>query len=79
MSTDGHKVDRVIAETLGIDGGIITEQLAYGDVPEWDSLNHVELMLRLESEFGVEVGEDDMLELTSVRAIRQFVERRREP
>lgn len=73
---DDNRVDRVIGEALKIDGSLVRDDLSYGDVPEWDSLNHVDLMLRLEEDFGVEIGEDEMLELTSVRAIRAFVESR---
>ena len=71
-----NRVERVIGEALRIDRHLVKDELAYGDIPEWDSLNHVDLMLRLESDFGVEIGEDEMLELTSVRAIRAFVEGR---
>lgn len=71
---DDNRVEQVIAEVFKIDRQAVKDDLAYGDVSEWDSLNHVELMLRLETDFGVEIGEDEMLELTSVRAIRAFVE-----
>lgn len=74
---EDNRVERVIAEALRIDAQRVKDELAYGDVPEWDSLNHVDLMLRLETDFGVEIGEDEMLELTSVRAIRTFVQSRR--
>jgi citrate synthase len=74
---DENRVEQVISEALKIDRHLVTDDLSYGDVPEWDSLNHVDLMLRLEQHFGVEIGEDEMLELTSVRAIRAFVEGRR--
>ena len=73
------RVERVIAEALRIEPRLVTDDLAYGDLSEWDSLNHVDLMLRLESEFGVEIGEDEMLSLTSVRAIRAFVDGRASP
>lgn len=67
-------VRQVVAETLEIDPGAVTDELEYNGIPQWDSLNHVNLMLALESTYGIEVDEDLMVELTSVRAIRRHVE-----
>jgi citrate synthase len=41
----------------------------------WDSLGHINLVLAIEETYGVIVDEDAVVELTSVRAIRDFVER----
>ena len=69
-------VVQVIAEQLRVPEARIRDELAYGAIPEWDSLNHVNLMVALEAEYGVTVDEDRMVELTTVRAIRTFVEAR---
>ncbi len=66
-------VEQVVAATLGISSGAVTDALEFNSIPEWDSLNHVNLMLALESAYGVEIDEDRMIELTNVRAIRDFV------
>lgn len=69
-------VVQVIAEKLRIPQERIRDELAYNTIPEWDSLNHVDLMVALEAEYGVTIDEDRMVELTTVRAIRAFVEAR---
>ena len=69
-------VVQVIAEKLRIPQERIRDELAYGAIPEWDSLNHVDLMVALEAEYGVTIDEDRMVQLTTVRAIRAFVEAR---
>ena len=66
-------VEDVIAGVLKIPVGAVTDDLEFNGVPQWDSLNHVNLMLELEQVYGVTVDEEHMVELTSVRAIRQFV------
>ena len=66
------QVHTLIAEVLGIDVDRVVDQLAYGDLPEWSSLHHVNLMLALEERLGVEIGPDQMVELTSVAAIEAF-------
>ena len=31
----------------------LTAETAYGSIPEWDSVNHLRLVMELEKEFGV--------------------------
>jgi citrate synthase len=69
-------VNQLIAAQLRIAEARIRDELAFGTIPEWDSLNHVELMVALEAEYGVAIDEDKMVELTTVRAIRTFVDAR---
>jgi citrate synthase len=68
-------VEEIIARELKIAPGSVHDGLEYGSIPEWDSLNHVNLMLALESAHGVEIDEDLMVELSSVAAIREFVQK----
>ena len=62
----------LIAEVLGIDIRRVNEDLAFGEAPEWDSLNHVNLMLALEKRLGIEIGPEQIVELTSVAAIDEL-------
>jgi citrate synthase len=66
-------VEDVIARSLRIERGAVTETLAFNGVPQWDSLAHVDLMLALEAAYGLVIDEDRMIELTTVPAIRRFV------
>ena len=66
-------LEAVVAGVLNVPVTSVTDDLEFNGVPQWDSLNHVNLMLKLEEVYGVTVGEDEMVELTSVRAIRAFV------
>ena len=52
----------------------VTDDLAFRSIRQWDSLNHVNLMLALESSLDTEIDDDLMVELASVKAIRRFVE-----
>jgi citrate synthase len=69
-------VVQLIAEQLRVPQARVRDELAFGAIPEWDSLNHVNLMVALEAEYGVTVDEDHMVELTTVREIRTFIEAR---
>jgi acyl carrier protein len=66
-------IDCLIADALKISPEEVRDDLEYGSIETWDSLAHVSLMLQLESEYDLEIDEDTMVELTSVRAIKEFL------
>ncbi|MFB8033729.1 acyl carrier protein [Streptomyces sp. NPDC056004] len=66
-------VRRVIAETLNIHTSDVTGDLAFQSIPEWDSLAHVALMLRLEEAYDALIDDEMLVELTSVKSIVDFV------
>ncbi|RHW65155.1 acyl carrier protein [Clostridium botulinum] len=65
-------VIQIIKQVLNISEEQITDDLSYQSIPEWDSLNHVSLIIALEKAFDVTIGEELLLKLTSVAAIRKF-------
>jgi acyl carrier protein len=66
-------LEDVIAETLRISPSAVTDALAFNGIPQWDSLAHVELMVALESTYGVTVDEDQMVDLMTVADIRSYL------
>jgi acyl carrier protein len=66
------EVRTLIAEVLGLSPGRVHENLGYGDVPQWDSLHHVELVLALEDRLGVQIEPEQMVELGNVSLIEEF-------
>jgi len=66
------EIEQIIADVLGIGREQVVPDLAYQSVDEWDSVNHVNLMLALEERTGKEIDGDLMVELTNVRAILEF-------
>ncbi|MCK5013466.1 MAG: acyl carrier protein [Candidatus Omnitrophica bacterium] len=45
-------------------------------ISDWDSLNHLNLVMALQDEFGVELGFEDMLEITVVGDIKNVLTRK---
>ena len=64
-----EKVIGVLASALNVGQNDVTPQLAFGDMPQWDSMGHMEVMVSLEENFGVEVNADTISNLISVPAI----------
>jgi acyl carrier protein len=69
------RVPVLLAEAFRIPPAEISPDLAFGDLPQWDSMGHMELMMLLEEQFGVEINTETIAELVSVPAIIQYLEK----
>lgn len=63
------KVIKLIAEVLGVSTEVVKDDLAVGDIPEWDSLAHMRIIASLESELGVVLDIEQTLEIEDVEDI----------
>jgi citrate synthase len=63
------KVQPVLAAALKVEPAQITPALQFGDLPQWDSMGHMEVMVSLEETLGVEITAETITALTSVEAI----------
>ena len=59
----------LLAQTLKIPADRITPDTTAADLPAWDSLAHVNLMMSLEQAFDIMLEVEEFPELMSVRAI----------
>jgi acyl carrier protein len=78
QNTLSEKVVLTLQEALRVDQGEIGPQTEFGDLPQWDSMGHMEVMVALEKAFGVEITADTITELVSVPAICAYIEARDE-
>lgn len=60
-----------VAEVLRVAPGDLDDATAPSNTPAWDSLKAIELVAALEDDFEVEFTTQEILELSSVGAIRQ--------
>jgi acyl carrier protein len=67
------RLKRLMAITFGVPAREIPDDVAAGDFPRWNSLAHLELMMAVEMEFQIQVPSDQMLELSSLGAIEDFL------
>ncbi len=68
-----QNVRALLADVFQIQPDEVTPELAFGDLPQWDSLGHMDVMMRLEEQFGVEINTDTIAELVSVPAICEYI------
>jgi acyl carrier protein len=60
----------LIAGTLGVPPSEINEASAMSNTRKWDSLRQLMLITELETVYGIELTDQEMLETTSVQQIR---------
>lgn len=64
-----NRVVSLVVDALQVSPQEITPETAFGDLPAWDSMGHMEIMLALEEHFGLEIDADAIASLTSVPQI----------
>lgn len=67
------RIQALLVASLQVSPDEVHPELAFGDLPQWDSMGHMEVMLALEMEFGVEINADTITSLTSLPAIRDYL------
>jgi acyl carrier protein len=55
---------------LNMDAASINEDSSMDNVPNWDSLRHMNLILALEEEFKVSIPDEDAGNITSYKLIK---------
>jgi acyl carrier protein len=68
-----EQVRNLIAGALQVPAETVTPELSFGDLPQWDSMGHMEVMMQLEERYGMEVSADTIATLTSVPAICDYL------
>jgi len=66
-----ERVEAIFRQSFEIEK--FTEDLSIDNIPGWDSMAHVGLILALQKEFGVTIAPAEAIELTNVKNIIQFL------
>ena len=61
---------QVMATMLNVDAATIGPDASMDNVPNWDSLRHMNLVLALEEEFKVTIPDEDAGNITSYKLIK---------
>ena len=74
MADTYEKVKAVVAERLLIEEDKITPEARFREDLEVDSLGLVDLIMRLEEEFGTEISEEDAETLSTVQDAVTYID-----
>ena len=61
---------QLIATMLNVDVSAINEDSSMDNLPNWDSLRHMNMVLALEEEFKVSIPDEDAGSITSYKLIK---------
>ncbi|MDO5970708.1 acyl carrier protein [Flavivirga aquimarina] len=67
---------KVIAKALDISTEIITDQLEYQSIVEWDSMSHLILVEALETAYNIEIETEDILEMSTVAKLKDVLKKK---
>ncbi len=70
------KLTQILSDVLRIDESKITDDLAIHQSQAWNSLTHIELVLMIEEAFEIQLTEDEIVAMTSVREIKKVLHER---
>jgi acyl carrier protein len=69
-----NKVKQIIIDELGVDENEVTPNARFIDDLGADSLDTVELVMRFEEEFGIEIPDEDAEKIQSVRDAYNYID-----
>lgn len=66
----------VIADVLNVQAENILKNARMDDLPEWDSLGHMRIVMRLEEIIGRSLETEEMLTIENVASIQHILDMR---
>lgn len=69
-----ERLRRVVSDIFEVPAGELKPDSSPDNISTWDSLRHLNLVLALEQEFGIEFSPEEIEQLLSVDLIESFVE-----
>jgi acyl carrier protein len=62
----------LIGEILGIES--LDKDSSFGKTSNWESLNHIKIIVAMEKDWGIEIKEEDVEKYTNMEAINELYE-----
>lgn len=78
MAAVADKVKEIVADELSVDAGIVTPQARFVEDLGADSLDVVELVMRFEEEFEIEIPDEDAEKITTVGEAVSYIDKKAE-
>jgi acyl carrier protein len=69
-----QQIKEIIALILEINPSQINDDSTSQEIPNWDSLNHMNIIFAIEEKFDVTFEDDELMNLTSISRIEEAIE-----
>lgn len=67
------RVQAIFRDVFDNDGLLITRATTVADIPDWDSLAQINLIVAIEKDFGIKVSLDDIETLSNVGGMLDLI------
>ena len=75
MDSNENRIITIISKVLDIDSKKISVKSDMKNTKEWDSLNHMNILLELSKEFNIPIDSNTVTELTSFKKILKHLKK----
>lgn len=69
------KTKKIFCEVLSVAEAEVNNETSYESFAPWDSLKHLELISRLEEEFGIEMKMDDIIAMETFGKVEEITQK----
>ena len=73
-----NQVKEIVADKLGVSLSEVTETASFVDDLGADSLDTVELVMKLEEKFGLEIPDEDAEKIKTVKDAIEYIEKKKQ-
>ncbi|MFC2156067.1 acyl carrier protein [Acidobacteriota bacterium] len=68
-----ERLVKVLRNVFPIEGDVIDENWTSDDIPEWDSIGHLNLIMEIEKEFDTKIEIEEMFEVEKLADITRIL------
>jgi acyl carrier protein len=70
------QVQQIASDIFGVPGATITADSSPETIGNWDSMQHLNLVLAIEEKFGVQLAPEDIEHMKTIGAVATLVEKK---
>ena len=71
-----NEIKKVMASVFLVDENEISDDISQSNFEKWESLQHLTLIVDIESEFGVSFEPEEIVEMTSLELIEKYLDKK---
>ena len=79
MTDTWERLQNIFRDIFEDEGLVLREDMTAADVKNWDSLNHIDLIVAVEREFKIRFTTAEVTTLKNVGALAALVDKKRAP
>lgn len=73
LKVEKSEIKKIMGEVWDLDPETIFQDAEFGQIPEWDSLGHVNLLVALEKKYNLTIDYDTLVELVNLTNIVDYL------